>query len=807
MARHVCIHGHFYQPPRENPWLERVEVQAGASPYHDWNHRITAECYAPNAASRIIDPQGKILAIMNNYALISFNFGPTLLSWMEREVPDVYRSVLEADVKSRSNFSGHGSAMAQPYNHIIMPLANRRDKRTQVIWGVRDFIHRFQRSPEGMWLPETAVDIETLEIMAGAGIKFTILAPHQAHSFRSMEGGEWTEVAEGGIDTRRPYLCRLPSGRSISIFFYDQGISGAVAFSNLLKSGEEFARTIMAAFSEGVEGDQLVSVATDGETYGHHHKFGEMALSYCLHQIGESGQARLTNYGEYLSRNPPTNEVKIKENTSWSCPHGVGRWQEDCGCSVSGEASGRWRKPLRDAMDWLRDSLATVYESEASKYLADPWGARDDYITVVLDRRRENVEAFLEEHRARNLSPADEIAALRLLEMQRNSMLMYTSCGWYFDDISGIEAIQVVRYAARAIQLAGQVSGVDLEPGFLERLRLARSGRGALESGVEIYLRSVKPEITDLAKVGVHYAVSSIFNGHAQGETRVYSYAISDELFFPMKVGMSALLMGRSRITSEITWESQVVSYAVLWLGGNMIYGGARSDMGVEEFKIARSELKPVFESGEIHRVIACIGERFGAAGCAPCSLRELFNDKQVEVINKILGAHLERAMDFYSQIYNDGRSSMQALADLGVKPPIELQAAAEVVFTKEIVALLGKEEVDIPRLEAAVAEMKKTRMELGRELIALEAQRRIEAEVDSLSREPLSTQGAANLERLIALLMETGIPMNLWRAQNKWYSFVATLKSNHHGELYKAPLTPWAESIHRISEFLRVRI
>lgn len=489
MVRHVCIHGHFYQPPREDPWTGRVGVEAGAAPYHDWNHKITAECYAPNASSSIMDSENNVLETVNNYTLISFDFGPTLLSWMEREAPDTYRSIIEADVKSQSNFSGHGSAMAQAFNHIIMPLANRRDKRTQVLWGIHDFVSRFGRAPEGMWLPETAVDLETLDIMAEGGIAFTLLAPHQASSYRSLNGGDWVDATNGNLNAERPYLCRLPSGRYINIFFYDWQISNCVAFSDLLCSGRDMAQMILGAFQEEGPEEQLVNIATDGETYGHHHKFGEMALSYCIRYIQTGGQARVTNYGEHLSRRPPLHEVRIRESTSWSCPHGIERWRDDCGCNVSGEAFQGWRKPLRGAMDWLRDSMASIFEGEALKYLVDPWRARDDYIAVVLDRGNENFDAFLGRHSRRALSQDEKASVSSLMEMQRNSMLMYTSCGWYFDDISGIEAAQVIKYAARAIELTSRASGIDLEPGYLERLRLAQSGRGAMENGEEIYRR------------------------------------------------------------------------------------------------------------------------------------------------------------------------------------------------------------------------------------------------------------------------------------------------------------------------------
>ncbi|MFW6117111.1 MAG: DUF3536 domain-containing protein, partial [Thermoproteota archaeon] len=364
MKRYVCIHGHFYQPPRENPWLEEIEIQDSASPYHDWNEKIKEECYAPNTASRILDPEGRIIQITNNYSKMSFNFGPTLLSWMEENAPEVYKAIIEADNESQERFSGHGSAIAQAYNHMIMPLANSRDKRTQIIWGIKDFEHRFGRSPEGMWLPETAVDLETLDIMAEYGIKFTILAPHQAKRVRKEGEEEWKDVTGEKINPRKTYFCKLPSGRKIHLFFYDGPITKEVGFGDLLRNGERFAEKLVEGFSEDQDQSQMVHIATDGETYGHHHYHADMALAYCLHYIESEESAEISIYGEYLENNPSTHEVEIVENSSWSCEHGVERWRKDCGCNTGRHPhwSQEWRKPLREAMDWLRDRIMSIYE-------------------------------------------------------------------------------------------------------------------------------------------------------------------------------------------------------------------------------------------------------------------------------------------------------------------------------------------------------------------------------------------------------------------------------------------------------------
>lgn len=480
MQRFVCIHGHFYQPPRENPWTEAIELQKSSHPYHDWNEKVTAECYAPNASARILDREGRLLKIVNNYAKISFNFGPTLLSWLEQKAPKVYEAILHADRESAARFFGHGSAMAQPYNHMILPLANRRDKVTQVKWGIEEFTRRFKRSPEGMWLPETAVDLETLEVLAEAGIRFTILSPHQAGT---------------SVDSTRPYEPILPSGRKIAIFFYNGPISRAIAFEKLLKSGPNFAQALLKAFSDEKKEDQLVSVATDGETYGHHHKFGEMALAWALDQIESSGDVKLTNPAEHLARHGPQETVQILENTSWSCAHGVERWRSDCGCDSGGNPSWNqaWRSPLREGFDWLRDQTGPLFEEESARLIKEPWAARDDYIDLILDRSPAATERFLARHSSGPLNAQEKMAALKWLEMSRYAMLMVASCGWFFDDISGIETVQMIQYAGRVVELARQLTGKDLEPGLLGFLEKAKSNLTSYGDGRQIYQKFVTP--------------------------------------------------------------------------------------------------------------------------------------------------------------------------------------------------------------------------------------------------------------------------------------------------------------------------
>jgi len=575
--RYLCVHGHFYQPPRENPWLETVELQESAAPYHDWNERITSECYAPNGASRITNRAGQITRIVNNYSQMSFNFGPTLLSWLEEFAPRTYRMIQDADQASAERFGGHGSALAQVYNHIIMPLASERDARTQVRWGIADFEHRFGRRPEGMWLAETAVSRAVLDVLAQERIRYTVLAPHQSARVRRTvaEGekpGAWTETPNASVDPNQPYLVRLEKGRSIAVFFYDGPASRAIAFEGLLNDGKTFASRLVGSFQAGkAAGEpQLAHVATDGESYGHHHKHGEMALSYALHWIEENKLAQLTNYGEYLEKFPPTWEVEVVENSSWSCVHGVERWRSNCGCN-GGKAgwSQQWRGPLREALDLLRDKTAALAEAVAKPLLKDLWAARDAYIHVILDRSQDNLDRFLHTHATHTLTAAERVTVFELLELERHTQLMYTSCGWFFDEISGIETVQIIAYAGRVIQLAVKLFGeaaATLEAEFLGKLALAKSNVAEIGDGAEVYRRFVTAGRLDLESVGAHYAISSMFRSYPD-KGQIFCFDVHRESNDVMTSGRGRFAVGRAELASRITEESEAVCFAVLHLG------------------------------------------------------------------------------------------------------------------------------------------------------------------------------------------------------------------------------------------------
>jgi alpha-amylase/alpha-mannosidase (GH57 family) len=505
----LIIHGHFYQPPRENPWTGIVEEQSAAAPFHDWNERIHSECYRPNAFASITDPATGDERMVNNYANISFNFGPTLLSWLQQHHRETYDRIIEADQQSVLKHGGHGNATAQAYGHAILPLCNERDLRTQIRWGIADFRHRFGREPEALWLPETACNERVMDALIDEGLRFVILASHQAARIRkhlrtgsASDGVEldqgWQDVNEHAIDTSVPYLYfhRDSPGKSIAVFFYDGQLSRAIAFEGLLYSSAALVDRLVYAAKDGIE---MVNAATDGETYGHHFKFGDICLAHALEfEVARRG-FRITNYDEYLDEHPPSIEVEINNGvegmgTSWSCVHGIGRWARDCGCQTGGqpEWNQAWRRPLRQALDFLRDENAVYFEATRGELFSQPWMARDDSISLILNPNLSR-EHFLCEHAGRWLSADGRRRALTYLEIQRMLLLTYTSCGWFFNDISGIETIQILKYAGRAIDLMEQLNLLSARGRFLEILSEAKSNRAEMGTGADIYRRFVEP--------------------------------------------------------------------------------------------------------------------------------------------------------------------------------------------------------------------------------------------------------------------------------------------------------------------------
>lgn len=771
MQKYICIHGHFYQPPRENPWLEGIELQDSAAPYHDWNERITTECYAPNSKARILNGEGKIEQITSNYSKISFNFGPTLLGWMKDKMPDVHQAIVAADKASQERFSGHGSAIAQVYNHMILPLANARDKQTQVIWGIRDFEHRFGRAPEGMWLAETAADTDTLDVLAQNGIKFTILSPFQASRVREIGKRNWRDVNGGQIDPTRAYLMKLRSGRTMAIFFYDGPVSQAIAFEHLLTSGEKFAHRLTGAFDDRRQWDQLVNIATDGESYGHHHRQGEMALAYALHHIESSQLARLTIYGEYLEKHPPSHEVQIHEKSAWSCSHGVGRWMEDCGCNSGGHPDWNqgWRAPLRQSLDWLRDAIAPLFEARAGQFLREPWKARDDYILVVLNRSPNIRADFFARHASRELSPAEKVSALKLLELQRHAMLMYTSCGWFFDEISGIESVQVVQYAARALQLARQVLDKDLEPGFLERFDAARSNIPHNEGGRRIYEKYVRPAMVDWHKAAAHYAISSIFRQY-EPRTRIFSFTVEDEARELLSSGKTRLVIGRTKLISEITNESDVLSYAFLYMGEHNLTGGVRQFQSPQAYDSMANEVKAAYQTSDFPDTIRVIDRHFGQAAY---SLTSLFKDEQRRILDEILVSTREDLESRFRLITERYEPLVKFLQGLGAPSPQSLEAVFDFILHSDIRREILAEQTDLERLRLLLEAGSTHNGRVLDSEISFTVKNKMERLIQELAARPHEIERIQRLENFVEAVMPVPLGLNLWRVQDLYWEML----------------------------------
>lgn len=766
-ARSVAIHGHFYQPPRENPWLEAVEVQDAAAPYHDWNERITAECYAPNTAARRQNNANRIIDVVNNFEKISFNIGPTLATWLERHAPDTYAKIMAADRASVRTRGGHGNAIAQVYNHMIMPLATRRDKVTQVRWGLADFRARFGREPEGMWLPETAVDTETLAVLAEEGVRFTILAPAQARRVRAAGEDAWRDVP-GGVDPRRPYRWRGANGAELALFFYDGPISRAIAFEGLLQHGDQLAGRLRKAFVDVDRRPQLVHCATDGESYGHHSRFGEMALAAAVRILEADGDVQLTNYGAFLAAQPPVEQAEIQEMTSWSCSHGVERWRSDCGCRIRTDWQQRWRAPLREALDWLRDQIDTFYEARASIFLKNPWEARDAYVQVILDRRPATVDAFLARHQSAPLDAAGRLETLRLLEMQRHRLLMYTSCGWFFDEISTLEPVQVLRYAAMAMQYRRDLGGGQLEDEFVRRLETAPSNLPSFGNGGEVYQRLIKPAVVDLRRVVAHYAIMAVVEPPAR-DARVYAYRVERLDDTRETYGGTALEVAHVRVGSEITGETREAMYAALHFGGHDFACGIRAWEGAARYDAMKADLGRRYSRFALADVVRGMDEHFTGG---TYSLTDLFLEERRRVLSSVTAAVLERHETTYLHIWEENRRLMRYLRQADAPIPDALALAARHVLQQQILVELATARVSgaIPdRAFELAGEAQALGLTLdlvrGREPLRLA----IAVALDEVAAEP----EPARVERALALIEgaeRLNIGFGHWRAQNRFF-------------------------------------
>jgi alpha-amylase/alpha-mannosidase (GH57 family) len=720
--KYICIHGHFYQPPRENAWIEEIEVQESAAPFHDWNERVTHECYGPNTVARILNEQGKIKNIVSNYARMSFNFGPTLLNWLEQKSPMVYQQIIDSDKESMIYFGDHGSAMAQVYNHIIMPLATRRDKEAQVKWGIADFEKRFNRKPEGMWLAETAVDIETLEVLAENNIRFTVLAPHQAKRFRKIGTDKW----EDGTDTKNAYLCNLPSGQTIYLFFYDGKHSQGVAFNGYLNNGKQFAEALLGAFDNRSE-DQLVHIATDGESYGHHHKHGEMALAYCMDVILHHPEVKLTNYAEFLALTNIDYEVEIRENTSWSCAHGIERWRSDCGCHTGGEPgwNQKWRTGLREALDWLSEQFKMLFEDKMQMFHSQPYQLRNAYYSLFSNRSKENLEAFFQEHLPHVKTRGDRSIVIRLLELQKLSAYMYTSCAWFFTEISGLETVQVLQYANRGIQLAEELSDLKLEEQFVALLEQVPSNISAYKNAKYVYEEFVNVKRLSLTQIGMTYAVSAIFQDDAHLLT-ILNYECRSERLRRKKAGKNLIMVsGITNVDSRVTLSNKNFSFAVIYMGNHHLVGGTSNDVSVDFFNKVNEMLNEAFEQANLSSIIDIIKSYFTQR---TFSFFELYKDQQLQLLNFVIEEQLESAISSYERIYNSSYSLLNLMHKNALTIPGLLENNLLSVFQYKLEQIFegNGELIAVNRLRRYTHEVKKWNAGLKKERISYLASKKL---------------------------------------------------------------------------------
>jgi hypothetical protein len=761
----ICIHGHFYQPPRENPWLEAVEPQPTAHPYRDWNERVTAECYRPNAAARVVDNSNRIIQIVDNYQRMSFDVGPTLMAWLEDHAPDVHSALIAADRASLARFDGHGSAMAQVYNHLIMPLASARDRATQVRWGIVDFERRFGRPPEGMWLPECAVDTPSLEALAAERIQFAVLAPHQAQAWRPP-GGTWQTAR---IDPGRCYRCALPSGRSIDLFFYDGPTSQAVAFERLLADGHQIiSRMTNRPLVEG--GDPtLCHIATDGETYGHHHRYGDMALAWALQQVEQGWNGtQLTNYAAFRARMPATWEVTIAENTSWSCVHGTARWRDDCGCN-SGSHPGwnqRWRRPLRDTFDWLRDQAAAALDDVGPLVFRDPWAARDAYITVLLERTPAARDRFLAAHASHELDDTERVRALSLMEMARHAMLMYTSCGWFFDDLAGIETVQCMRYAGRVAELIEDLGGTPIETELVDRLSAASSNIAEEGDGRTVWSLHVTPARVDSRKVCAHVAVHALVEADQAASVDVYGYHVEFLERLERRFGRTRMLAGIMRVRSRLTEVATSLGFAGLHLGEQHVTGGVRLPPSRDDWARIIGELGDSFKSADVFAAQRTIDHHFPGS---ELSLSSLLPGSRERLLGAVLGDAIAAAEAGLGGAYDQHVPLIRWLVAHDLPVPEVLHSIAEATLRRRVLNNLRARDASFQQLREHIIEAIEAKVSLDTPEIALAASEGLRGLIDRVAA-PDGTLDLAALETVaraaeVAIRMRSAV--DLWFAQN----------------------------------------
>ena len=742
---------------------------------HDWNERVYQECYRPNGFGRIVDRFQRVARIVNNYAELSFNVGPTLMAWLERRHPVTLKRMQDADKQSAKRRGGHGNAIAQPYNHTILPLCSDRDRRTQIAWGIADFRFRFGREPEAMWLPETAANDAALCALIDAGMKFAILAPGQAARVRPIGGSEWIDVSGGRIDPRVPYryVHRDGSGRSMALFFYDGALARAIAFEGALASSQGLVDRFLHA--GGAVGN-VVHAATDGESYGHHYKFGDRCIAYALTVEAPERGLRITNYGEFLERHPPAMEAELApgpdgEGTSWSCAHGVRRWRADCGCQTGAREGWdqAWRAPLRAAFELVRAHAASEFEAAAGELLLDPWGARDAFITRVLDPAHPP-RPFLAPFARRILSDAESVRALSLLEMQRNAMLMFTSCGWFFSDISGIETVQVLKYAGRTLDLLGTLGlGVPEGP-FLEILGEARSNVKSHGTGADVYRKMAMPCRVAPQRLAAHLSFERLVDHQPDaGEEASYRFEFQEA----RREQQGRLKLATSRIALEAVATGERTAYgaAAVHLGGIEFYSAVRPGVSEKAFAEAAERVWGKFTGGSLPSFLRSLSEEFGPD---EFGLSDLLPDGRARMFEVVFGDIVTGLTDQYCRLYDDNRRLIDMLHKGGFEIPAALRTAAEFAlarrFTEEVIKQNGSRDPTAYNGAIAIeAEAEKYGFRLDRSAVKKFFEEKILRDVDAVVARPgLETAGAVTSRVIVAEML--GVAGDLARVQDALY-------------------------------------
>jgi alpha-amylase/alpha-mannosidase (GH57 family) len=795
MTTALIIHGHFYQPPRENPWTNTIEAQPSARPFPNWNERIHRECYRPNGYARVIDARGRVERIVNNYANISFNFGPTLISWLEQHHPQTYARIIEADRASCRRQEGHGNAIAQGYHHAILPLCNERDRRTEIRWGLYDFRRRYGRDAESLWLPETAVNDATLGALIDAGLKFVILSPHQAERVRPIGADVWQSVIDGNVDPSVPfrYFHRDGSGRSIVIFFYDGHVAKAIAFDGALASSHVLLDRFERAASNA---DALVNVATDGESYGHHFIFGDRTLAYALEVEARERGFEVTNYGAFLATHEPKFEVEIKagpdgEGTAWSCAHGIGRWTRDCSCHAGAREGWhqKWRTPLRAALNFLRDEAARHFETLGGELFRDPWAARDAYIELLIDRTRNRAEFFAQQT-GRPLSEEEQVRALTLLELQRSALTMFTSCGWFFNDISGIETVQDLKYAGRVMDFLGELKLKSPRGQFLEILADAESNLPQFGNGADIYRRFVDGARVTMPHVAASLAIASLVDQPDEAD-ELAGYAFKRSDLQQQQHGRLALATARLDLAAIATGKRQSYAAAAMHFGDVDFYCVLREFTNDEEFAAAADKLWSSFRTASLPTLFRLMQDEFGPRDYG---LEHLLPEGRKRIYEIVFGQMVARFAEEYERLYEENRRNIEMLQGAGFELPTELRAAAEFTigrrFERELLKLEQADPSAYPQASEIAEEVARHGYHIDRVSVQLRLEEMLMLAVERAVAQPVEVNYQAALA-LITLAQQLKLDANIERVQEIVYEAIRT-----DGEV-PAGLRELAEQLH----------